>query len=163
PEVMLLDAATGREVNRLPGAGVVFCPDRSILVTWQDDRVTGWDARTFAKKYELRAAAPLRGLELTFSRDGSLLLGPTKSGRGHRWEAKPGRGKATGDGFQPRFAADGKTLLTHLPGGVVKLWDPASGQERTTLRPVEQGGCWAEFTADGKHLLTVPAWFTLKP
>jgi peroxiredoxin len=161
-EVTLLDAATLREVAHLPGAGPLYSPDKKTLVTWRGDTATVWDARTYRKKLDLQAAAELRGLEIAFSRDGTLLFAATKSGRGHLWEVDGGKERATVDGFLPGFAADGKALLTHLPGGVVKLWDTATGKERASLKPLGGDGCWAEFVGDGKYILTTPAWFTLK-
>jgi RNA polymerase sigma factor (sigma-70 family) len=162
-QTVLLDATTLREVARLAGSGPFFAPEGASLVTWENDRVMVWDRRTFTKKHDLRAAAALRGLEMAFTRDGALLFGATMAGRGHLWDLKTGKERARLDGFQPAFAADGKTLLTHLPGGVVKLWGAVTGKERASLRPVEQGGAWGQFTRDGKHVLTTNAWFLLKP
>jgi thiol-disulfide isomerase/thioredoxin len=162
-ETILLDTKTLREAARLAGAGPFFAPDGKSLATWQNNRVLIWDARTFMKKHDLRAAARPRAIEMTFSRDGTLLFVPTQDGRGHLWDLTSGKERARPEGFQPAFAADGKTLLTHLMGGVVKLWDPATGKERAALRPVEKGAAWGEFTRDGQHILTIPTPFTLRP
>jgi thiol-disulfide isomerase/thioredoxin len=56
------------------------------------------------------------------------------------------------EGYQPHFAADGKALFTALPGGVIKLWDAATGRERAAVR--RDAGLWAQFSPDGRLLLT---------
>jgi WD40 repeat protein/peroxiredoxin len=154
PEVTVLETATGREVARLPGRDGKFSPDGSAVVTWGNDTVTFWDLHTFKKKFELKAAAPLRGFEMTFSKDGILLCVPADGGRGYLWETAGGKERARPEGYYPRFTADGTALLTHLPGGVVKLWDTATGRERATIRALGDTGLWAQFSPDGRQVLT---------
>jgi RNA polymerase sigma factor (sigma-70 family) len=119
PEVTLIDTE-GREVGRLRGRGLKFTPDGRVL-TLQGDTLTFWDPGTLDHKLVLKASAPLRGFEPQFSRDGRLVAAPTDTGRVHLWETATGKERAVLEGFQPNVSPDGKALVTHLPGGVVKL------------------------------------------
>jgi RNA polymerase sigma factor (sigma-70 family) len=152
PEVTLIDTE-GREVGSLKGRGLKFAPD-GRLVTVEGDTLTLWDLSSPGKKLVLKAAAPLRGFEPEFSKDGRLVAAPTENGRVHLWETATGKQRAVLEGFYPFISPDGKSLLTHLPGGTVKLWDATSGRERAVFRGPPGKGLWADFSADGRYLLT---------
>jgi WD40 repeat protein/thiol-disulfide isomerase/thioredoxin len=159
PEVTFIDAE-GREVGHLRGRGLKFSPDGS-LVTLQGDTLTFWDPERLEKKLDLKASAPLRGFEAQFSKDGRLVAVPTETGRIHLWDLAAGKERAVLEGFQPGLSPDGKAVVTHLPGGTAKLWD-AAGRERARFRAPPQKGLWADFSADGRYVLTWTG-FALKP
>lgn len=161
-EMLLLDAANGRELAHLPGSNLKYSPDKTILATSEKDSVTLWDARTFRKLRKLGMAAPVDGLHICFSEDGALVCIPTKAVCCELWETATGKKRAKLEGIYPRISQDGKSLLTVLPGGIVKLWDKADGRERATIRKVGREGCMGVFSADGQRLL-VWAYMALKP
>jgi WD40 repeat protein len=53
-----------------------------------------------------------------------------------------------------QFSPDGKLLATAGQDHTVRLWDPATGQERTVLRGHDRNVNWAEFSPDGGTLAT---------
>ncbi len=152
-EMLLLDAANGREVARLPGSDLKYSPDKTKLATSEKDCVTLWDARTFQRIRRLKTAAPADGLHLVFSNDGTLVCIPTKGSDCGLWETATGKERAKLQGFFPRISPDGKSLLTVLPGGIVKSWDTADGRERAVVRKEGRNGCMAAFSSDGQRIL----------
>ncbi len=161
-EIILLDAATGREVAHLPGYWITYAPDRVTAAVWHDDRVTLWDLKTFCEKRTLTAVGTLCKYVMTFSKDATLLCAPTQAGRCHLWETATDKERARPEGFMPQFSPDGKTLVTVLPGGVVKLWDTTDGRERTTIRHGGWISCETSFSANGKYLLVRSGGLGLK-
>ena len=157
-QVLLLDAGTGRELAALhvpaPWAwAVAFSPDGSILATAEGDYpqsgpgvVRLWDAVT------RQPLAVLQGhrhavYALAFAPDGKALASGGGDGEVKLWDVatcRPGAAFTVGEsGRMVRavaFAPDGKTFAagsssewSNVPCQV-KLWDPATGQERATLQ-----------------------------
>ena len=52
------------------------------------------------------------------------------------------------------FSPDGRTLATAGDDGNAKLWEPATGAERATLRGHVRGVTSVQFSADGRTLAT---------
>lgn len=152
-ELTLLDSANGREMARLPGMIAYHGPTTSLISTWHKGSVFLWDAGTFRKKREFKAALPAHVASIPFSKDALLVCLPTGERHYQLWETATGKERARVEGFYPEISPDGKRVLTILPDGIVKLWDTADGRERATIRKKGRTGCLAAFSADGKRLL----------
>ncbi len=153
-EVTLLDAASGRELARLPGQRLRYSPDKTMFaVCQQKDGVTLWDAQTLRKLRRLDRPASW----VTFSKDASFLVIGNQV-----WDTATGKKRAEVEGFYPEISVDGETMSTLLPGGVVKVWDTANGKERFAVRKEGRKGCHASFSAHGKRLL-IRSYMELTP
>lgn len=60
------------------------------------------------------------------------------------------------------FSADGNTLATASLDNTVRLWDPATGDLRATLRGHGDGVAFVGYTADGERLVTASLDRSLK-
>jgi WD40 repeat protein len=153
-EVILWDAATGREVRRLERHGgavhaLAFTPDGKALASGADDNVIRlWDV---ARGTVLRRFAGHRGATgadrqhergvhaLRFTKDGAILVSRGADDTVRLWEVASGkelRRIDVGRGFWRAMdlSPDGKTLAA-MSGDfrkgpcAVRLWDLASGKE----------------------------------
>src|SRR5262249_22555456 len=70
------------------------------------------------------------------------------------WETATGKELGRPDGYVPELDAAGKTILTTLPEGVLKVWDATTGRERCTIRDLGDVGIAAQLASDGRHVLT---------
>lgn len=132
---------------------VAFSPDDGLLASggW-DGTVKLWDVSKAKDDIEADdAVARLRGQK--------------------KWDARAGKALYTLRGpaaqvWSVAFAPDGKTVAVAHEDGTVKLWDPATGKERATLRHgaavkslafAPEGGLLASGGEDGAVKLWDPA------
>jgi WD40 repeat protein len=158
-DVKLWDVGTGRERRTLPHPSAIACAsflaDRNTLVTWRKEgkinaetsELKRWDARTGKEHRTVKGDA--RGVVTAqFSPDGkTLALGcrgtfGINTGSVRLLDANSGGERAVlreGVSSYPGvvFSPDGTVLVTvgaaHGLGGGVKLWDAATGKERSRL------------------------------
>jgi WD40 repeat protein len=165
----LFDAENGRHLGALSvpcpnGQPLAFAPDSRTLAQQEAREVVLWDV---ASRRELRRL-PAQGSQVVFSPDGRSLvtLGPLQ-----RWDVATGKALCAADIVQGHrgdvralaFAPDGRTLATTGHDGAVLLWDVASTRHRAIL--ADSAGLMAPalaFTPDGRHVLTQPAFDTLR-
>ncbi len=125
-------------------------------MTLNNDRtLTFWDPHTFHKKFDIKELPGWSFPLFDFSPDGGLLC--TWGLDAHSaclWETAGGRLRGRLEGCFSEFAKDGKSLVTCLPGGVIKVWDGATGQETATLHGARDSGIYALVSPDGRHVLT---------
>ena len=165
--VLVLDAATGRELHRLAGAGgVAFHPDGRRLASGRPGGgVVMWDTVTGAELWHRPAAGGGKqpgdagpcGCRLAVSADGSrLAFWDVRAGRVEVLDADTGR--PAGAEFEPggfvygmAFTADGSKLVLATAGGVA-AWDPATGARVWADGP--RGATAVAVGADGRWLAT---------
>ena len=169
----LWDVASGQELRALRGHGnnvysAQFSADgKTVLTASYDATARLWDV---ASGEELRA---LRGHDgsvtsAQFSADGKTVLTVSVDKTARLWDVASGkelralRGHAR-EVSSAQFSADGKMVLTasgdrsaQAPSAdwTARLWDVASGKELRALRGHEESVTSAQFSADGKTVLT---------
>ena len=83
------------------------------------------------------------------------------------WQRKMSSGHVTLKGHGGRvtsvaFSSDGKRLASAASGGIVKLWDAATGHESRTLKGHTSSVTSAAFSPDGKQLASAASDATVK-
>jgi len=187
--VRLWNPATGRPVGApmladrgFPVFGVAFSPDGKLLASAANDGdVRLWNPATGQPVGSPIPADTTDGVNgVAFSPDGKLLATADNNGTAQLWNTATGRpvrapvpaspdGIASVGAFSPdgkqlaspdvAFSPDGKLLATADGDGDVRLWNTATGQPASTLRPAvtspETASVNGEaFSPDGKLLAT---------
>jgi RNA polymerase sigma factor (sigma-70 family) len=142
-EIVLWDVKSGKEIRRLKLPGFVypfaFTPDGAFLATATNGpkaSIRLWDVDTGKVVHETPAAILISGA--AFSPDGKTLAS-AEFGDVHVEivfrEVSSGKRLRTIDdaglALLVAFSTDGKTLISGDPYGVIRLWDAATGKERT--------------------------------
>jgi WD40 repeat protein len=137
------DVATGkqlRQINHSNGIGTIaLSPDGKLLASLDVTKTssgggsTSWEPDNRIRLWDVDMAKELRQLKI-----------PVK-------EIEPGiRG-----GFVMAFAPDGKAIVTGEMGGVVRIWDLATGRERRRFTEFVGTVSAFAFAPDGKSLAVV--------
>jgi WD40 repeat protein len=176
--VWLWDPAAGQHLRILEGhtgpvEALAFSPDGRLLASaglYGDVRL--WDPGTGQHLHALEGEVKA----LAFSPDGRLFGATTNSihqDTVHVWDSATGearsdvrlraRGKVAGV-VMPKgdrkyvttvlFSPDGRLLATCYSGGLVDVWDPATGQLLSTLKGHSNILVAVAFSADGSLILT---------
>jgi WD40 repeat protein len=156
------DASTGREIltikcNAGTVASVAFSPDGKRLATGTDE-LKIWDAKS---GHQL---SPFRGhtgpiYSVTFSPDGKELATTSGDKTVKVWDVETGKPilsikqEDASFMFPLAFSPDGKHLAGGV-GGLVKLWDKATGQEVCSFQAGTNYVWSVAFNSDGKRLAT---------
>jgi WD40 repeat protein/DNA-binding winged helix-turn-helix (wHTH) protein len=170
--------ATGRELAAAANANVEVDPERSILLALEAVERTRSAAGSVlpeaeealhravtASRIELRV--PDQGGRLDWSPDGTVFVteGAEGSGVVDIRDARTGesvRSFLHGDGVDVTdvaFNRDGTLLATTGYDGVARIWDPATGEELSTVESPDEGavGVWGpSFSPDGSRFAA--AW-----
>lgn len=159
--VKLWNVATGKEKATLRGHTdevwfVAFLPDGKTVVSGSlDGSVRLWDIAAARQKGSLRCFVPsteyTRTPSLAISPDGKTLavVANEKEVKLLDLQSRKERRRFQGDWESVVFSRDGKTLaLVGVTG--VELRDPASGEEKITLKGDSFG--WVAFSPDDKTL-----------
>jgi RNA polymerase sigma factor (sigma-70 family) len=176
-EILILDAATGRQMGSLDVRRtgkvrddyfLVFAADgRALLSMGRDpdfrDAICHWDLAT--GKLLKRVVPNYRGFRSTvaLSPDGRLLAVPSR-GPVTLWDTRTGQVRCTLQGDRNRatyglaFSADSKTLATAWaesgePDATASLWDTATGKLRRRFRVPLAAMTHLHFSSDGRLLL----------
>lgn len=154
--VAVWDVVAGARQRDLPAAtrdaaGLAFDPDgRRLMVGAYEPGV--WDLATGERIAALEGGfypyAP------TFSPDGLLLAGGSRTGEIWIWDARTGKllrtltghtGGIAGLGFR----ADGRLLASGGDDGILRLWDVATGEELAQVVSLDRGAEWLAVTPEG--------------
>jgi WD40 repeat protein len=170
-KIKLLDSATGKEQQTLPGHAngvncVAFSPDGLTLASASLDQTAKlWDVKTGKEKMTFRGHTEYV-LCVAFSPDGQTLgtcsgtsTHPQTGGNAKLWDLTTGKERATMDSPQTpmeflAFSPDGRAVATVSWDGNVKLWDAKTGTAISTFAAHVQGGFGVQFSPDGKTLAT---------
>jgi WD40 repeat protein len=164
--IHLLDLERGAVARSFPHENVVyaaaFAPNGRLLAAGGYDSEGNtyfarlWEVAT-GKELRRFAAGPGGIRTLAFSPDGATLAGGGDDGRLRLWDAATGKEQRAfpADGRRIRsvaFTPDGRTIAA--AGASVRLYDPATGQER--LR-IDRQALGLHFSADGSVLTAAVA------
>ena len=157
------DAATGKDLGRLPGhasGGVrrlLFTPDgKTLLSAGFDGYVRVWDLATSKEMRSWKAeAGTVYGLAL--STDGQTVATAGRDGL-RLWELSTGKelpreGMNRHNCVAVAFSPDGKLVASGDTSCVI-LWEAATGKEVATLRGYKGELSYLVFSADGRILYT---------
>ena len=166
--VVVWDAASGREVRRLPrGArAVAFSPDGQRLVTSGYKVALLWDVATGKSLFGYEGHADsVHGV--AFSPDGKWLATCGKDKTARLWEAATGREVRRFEGHAGAvqavsFSAKGDRLLTAGEDKTARVWEVASGQELHRLEGHTLGLTSAVFSPNGLRVVTGGADATIR-
>ena len=169
PIFYVWDATTGKELRSFVGhtgevSALAFSADGKLVASGSADRTvriwdtaTGKELRRFADLEKQLLAIPGQRLRsVAFSPDGKTLA--ASASMILLWDADSGKllHKLPGD-RDLAFSPDGKLLASGCSDGVVRLWDPATGEQvRQWLanRWSPNGLTTLAFSPDGKTLAT---------
>jgi RNA polymerase sigma factor (sigma-70 family) len=159
PELVLWEAATGKEVRRLEGKwgflSAAFSPDGKTLATGgQDGTVRQWEVST-GKELRRRDGPGSWVASVAFSPDGR-----TVAASGDRmlrlWEADTGKEISRPRGhpsmvWSVALSPDGQTVAT-ADYQTIRFWDSATGKELRRCIDHPGRGDFIAFSRDGKAL-----------
>jgi RNA polymerase sigma factor (sigma-70 family) len=167
-QVVLFDAATGKELRRLgeplasPCSRLAFSPDGKRIAAgeWEGGNVHVWDAAAGKELKTWKAhAGTVTGL--TFTPDGKRLVtaGDNNDKAARLWDADTGKEIRSFDGHTnsvlcAAVSPDGKVLATGSADQTARLWDLATDKELNVLKGHKYGVGAVAFAPDGKALLT---------
>jgi WD40 repeat protein len=171
----LWDPATGKELRRLPAAGLLhsgdlaFSPDSATLLAVGDDcTIRRWQVATGAEIAKFAIQAQLSGDARAFSADGVLVASSGYDGVARIWDSATGRRVLdipTPENMPhfPVFSPDRRYLA--LCGAAyrypyhdqlaIELWELASGRlVQKYAMPPRTGASSVAFARDGRTLVT---------
>jgi WD40 repeat protein len=163
----VLDARTGEELARLPGAvGVAFSADSSLLATGaiRSGVIRIWEPRSGKRLRTLRGH-PARAQYLAWA-PGTRLASASIDGTARIWPVEGRDGKLRGSGRSIvlrgharrlrdiAYNPDGKVIATASDDGSARLWKASSGAELAVLRSGRHGKVEnVDFSPDGSRLV----------
>jgi RNA polymerase sigma factor (sigma-70 family) len=167
----LWDVATGRQIHELcKGEGVAaggvefsqnlaFAPDdKTLASTCGAEPISLWDVATGARLRQLKGhRTSLRFVD--FSRDGHILIAAGEDAF-RLWDIAEGKERQS---FGEKctnacLSWDGKSLASSHAGGLVRLWDVATGKSIREWRTPGDDMRTMAFSPDGKRLATGGGW-----
>jgi RNA polymerase sigma factor (sigma-70 family) len=157
----VLDTGTGKEVTRVPRAGlraslIQFSPDgRTLAALIGEGVVRFWDAGTGKELPGLEGhAGHIRSIDL--SADGHTVVTAAGDHTAALWDATTGRRRLVlphpYEPYAAAFAPDGKVAATGACDGQIRLWDAATGEKLVEVKA--EGGCVyaLAYSPDGRFL-----------
>jgi RNA polymerase sigma factor (sigma-70 family) len=159
--VCLWETGTGRRLYEFPadGQAVACSPDGKLLATAvRDGSLSVWDTTTGRQTARLRAGPSKEAPWPAFTRDGKGLVS-VLGDRVYHWDLADGTLREVVEiPVPPRaglaLAPDGRAVAVLPDGGPISLRDPATGNERLTLRggTGRRVSCFA-FSRDGNTVV----------
>jgi RNA polymerase sigma factor (sigma-70 family) len=168
--VKLWETATARLKATLPGDdrgvfSVTFSPDGKTLASGHSGMVKLWDVATEKERKTWKIEQFI--IALAFSPDGKSLAAGYGSGNLNLWDVATGKERIALQGGWPRstggggpgllamsvaFSPDGKLLAAGRYDHTVKLWDVATGKEKSSFNGHTGPVFSVSFSPDGKTL-----------
>ena len=172
--LVLVDAATGREVRLLRSSAVkrgvqacslAFSPDSRLLASALDQEVQVWDVGTGEERARFAGVADFYRRGLAFSPDAGRLAFTGPNNSVEVWDIKDHKRLATYRGqsgmvmtiaFSPdgRRVASGGVVGGYPQKGEARVWDAATGREIYNLQGNGSHVAGIVFSRDGKRLVT---------
>jgi WD40 repeat protein/serine/threonine protein kinase len=133
-----------------------FSPDgQRVLRSSADHTVRIWDANTGTELLRLKHETNVQWCE--FSADGRKAIKRTSEGDLRVWDAFTGRPFSPLLKAEPserqQLSPDGERVLRLTSDATATVWDTATG--RPLLGPIEGWGHFAQFSSDGRRLISV--------
>jgi WD40 repeat protein len=161
--VCVVDAASGRELLRLPKAHspVAFTPDGGRLLTRSDAGASLWDLKSREELFRLPGHGSLVWAVATDPKGRCLATGAgVTTGEIFLWAADDGRPLHrlkghTDSVWSVAFSPDGRRLVSGGKDRTVRIWDVATGQELLTLKGHQAEVRSVCFSPDGQTVLSV--------
>jgi WD40 repeat protein len=163
-ELKLWDAATGKELHRLPGhlgpaSSLAFSPDGARLTTaGLDGTITQWDA---ASGKSVRTWRGHRGpiLAMVHSSDGKQLATASQDGTVKLWDAATGAEALRFQGHDGRvaciaFSPDGQRLASWGLDHQLRIWTATTGREEHHFAGHGGRVFHLDFHKDGRYLVS---------
>jgi WD40 repeat protein len=168
--------ATLTAPDRAAVNSVAFSPDGTRIVSGASDKtVSIWD--TASGKLRATLIGHTSGVTtVTFSPDGTKIVSAAEDGTLKIWEAVMSKKRATqaedrsvvalrgntSAVASTSFSPDGTQIVTNAVDGTLKIWDAASGTEKSTIKG--DGGKIAKvtFSPDGRQIASVFVEGTVK-
>jgi len=162
-DIRLLDAATGRELNRLTGHGswissLVFVADGATLLSASADQtIRQWDVASGRLLGTLRGHR-LEVWSLALLADQATIVSGSKDGMVKVWNRADFQEERTPvtlpEGARSwHFSADSRSVFTVGARGRVSRWQGPEFQQEEPLFNLPRGGFGTRFSADGRRLL----------
>jgi uncharacterized protein (TIGR03067 family) len=161
--VRLWDVASGKNTGTLKGHegwvnGVAFSPDGKTVATGANDRtVRLWDVVSGKNTAVLEGHSEWV-FAVAFNPDGKTLASGSQDTTARLWDVASGKSMRTlghpAYVESVAFSPDGKTVATGSrdDGGIITLWDAATGRRKTTLTGHINYVFGLAFSRDGKML-----------
>jgi WD40 repeat protein len=134
-----------------------FSPDgRRIVTAASDGTVRVWDAQSGQPLTDLQHGSHVFADSAQFSPDGNSIVTVSQDGTARVWDAQDGKQltQLSGEALSAQFSPDSKKILT-LSATTARLWDSQTGQPLTEPLQNSTTVNGAEFSADGKQIVTV--------
>ncbi|MEW6235875.1 MAG: protein kinase [Candidatus Omnitrophota bacterium] len=166
--LVVWDAETGREINRLDNSTSVFLsvgvsPDgKRIAMGCQDNTVKIWDFETLRELFSLEGhSAPV--LYMAFSPDGKQIATGSMFKIVKVWNAETGQEITSLEKYSASiitivFSQDGERIATEYEDHAKKIWNTRTGQEIISIKGLPNLISSIDlmaFTPDSKHFVTV--------
>lgn len=154
----LLDAATGKELQRFEGHAVAISRDGQRVLTGSKDKTARlWNVQTGKELQRFEAHSAVDSVAL--SPDGQRVLTGGDDNTARLWDVQTGKELQHFEGHDSpvdsvAFSEDGRRALTASKDGTARLWEVQTGTELMRFSGHTSWVYSAVFSPDGRSVLT---------